>query len=1099
MRGRRLIDYRDAVAILTGDGTGITVADRALDGALTLATGGISDAVLTLFDARGRILRIGRDLTAGLRGDLAGCDRATRTERIAAAHTVLVISAYFEVLGEVELPFRLQEMELTREEQLRILGGGGEPGLLEALPVHTLPGPAPHRPYESVLRELEGWYDLCSHRLLMFLSGLAVWDRLTPVQRQAAHGALLDGPFLGRVLDRYEELYARLAQEVPEFGFWSGQTEHQATRAALGRALTGIEDALAGLTGDRPLHSVADSLATGYRAALQRAILAEGQAPVGMELPTLGEGYVDPGFRVREVLDGAVGPADEEWWDQTRVRSDLTEYLAGTLTTVAATHAPLVVLGQPGAGKSVLTRILAARLPTAGYLPVRIVLREVPADTDVQDQIEHAVRAETGERADWPELVRAADGAVPVLLFDGFDELLQTTGVSQSDFLTRLARFQQREADQGRPVYTLVTSRTAVADRARYPEGSVVLRLEPFDRARIERWLELWNDLNAPYLTRRGLCPLPADVVIRHEALASQPLLLMMLALYDGTANALQRGSGADAPLGEAQLYEELLTSFAAREVGKSAVACTDRELRDRAEQELQRLSLISFGMLNRSRQWITSTEAEADLGALLGSPEPVQDGFRAPLGQGQIALGRFFFVQRAQAIRDEQRLATYEFLHATFGEYLAARLTVHLVHGLLAQRPALAVGRPAVDDDLLYVLLSYAPLSSRQILRFAHARVSALPEEDRDRLGELLRTVLAAHGHRTEHRFAGYRPAVRTTSARHGLYSANVLILTVLMTGGVRASELFPGEEDPATAWNRHVLQWRSALSEPDWMDFVAVLEVSRTWDGGRRDLTVRRSTVSIVSAEPVDTYWLFDRPPGHEDRRRRVSWNRSYGGLVAHRLAMSGDPHDAVVLHALAPFFMWLPPAVTRFVGTPAGVGSVAHGLLSLWLAGGLGAPDGELSVQYEHCAAFMAPWSGLDEESLSAVAQLVFGQLIGDVRRLPARVVRQVLSTPASESLEPVCWELRARAALAALGPHGADGGVRACARDALVLLANRAPLRLLTLCTQQPGTPAAAEALRSAVAGVLETVPADGQLAAVPPELLRRARAFVQEPE
>ncbi|GLF98371.1 NACHT domain-containing protein [Streptomyces yaizuensis] len=1100
MRGRRLLDYRDAVAILTGDGSGLVAADRALGGALALATGGVSDAVLTMFDARGRILRLGRDLTTGLGDRLAGADRATRTQRLAAAHTVLVITAYFEVLGEVELPFRLADLELTRDEQLTVVGDGGSGDLLDRLPMASLPRPAPHRPYESVLRDLEIWYDRCSNRLLMFLSGLAVWERLSDGQRQATHGALFDGPFLGRALDRYEELYARLAQDVPEFGFWSGQTEHQATRTALRRALTGIETALAGLTADRPLDSVADALATGYRAALERAILAEGQAPAGVALPTLGKGYVDPGFRVRQVADDPVGPAEEEWWEDVRVRTDLTEYLAGTLTSLAGTHAPLVVLGQPGAGKSVLTKILAARLSTAGFLPVRIILREVPADTDVQDQIEHAIRAGTGERATWPELVRAAGGAVPVLLFDGFDELLQATGVSQSDFLTRLARFQQREADQGRPVYTLVTSRTAVADRARYPDGSVVLRLEPFDRAQIERWLDLWNGVNEMRLTERGLLPLPTDIVIRHETLASQPLLLLMLALYDGADNALQRHADGEAPLGEAQLYEELLTSFARREVRKSTVVCTDRELRDRAEQELQRLSLISFGMLNRSRQWLTSTEAESDLSALLGRPAPVQgaeSGFRAPLGQGQIALGRFFFVQRAQAIRDEQRLATYEFLHATFGEYLAARLTVHLAEGLLAQRPALSVGRTTIDDDLLYVLLSYAPLSSRQILRFAHARIQAIPPESRRRLGDLLIAVLAEHGHRTEHRYAGYRPALRTTSARHGLYSANILILTVLVTGEVRASELFAGEEDPAAAWNRQVLQWRSAFWEPDWMDFVAVLEVIRTWDGDRRDLAIRWHMVSMVSAEPVDPYWLFGRSPEHEDRRRRVSWSRSYGDLVAHRLAMSGDPNDAVVLHGLAPFFMWLPPAVTRFVGTPGGVTSVAHGLLSLWLASGLAAPDGELSVQYEHCAAYIAPGSGLDQESLSSVAQLVFGQLVRDVGKLPARVVCQVLSTPASESLEPVCWELRARAALAALGPHGSDGGVRACARDALVLLANTAPVRLLALCAHRPVSPVATRTLRSAIASVLETLPAGGQLASVPPELMQRARAFAAQ--
>jgi predicted kinase len=101
------------------------------------------------------------------------------------------------------------------------------------------------------------------------------------------------------------------------------------------------------------------------------------------------------------------------------------------LTSVEATTAPLVVLGQPGAGKSLLTKVLAARLPAADFLPVRVALREVPAEAEVQDQIDYAIRAATGERVEWPDLSRSAGGAMPVVLLDGFDELLQATGVSQ--------------------------------------------------------------------------------------------------------------------------------------------------------------------------------------------------------------------------------------------------------------------------------------------------------------------------------------------------------------------------------------------------------------------------------------------------------------------------------------------------------------------------------------------------------------------------------------------------------------------------------------------------------------------------------------------
>ncbi|WP_141746863.1 NACHT domain-containing protein [Streptomyces agglomeratus] len=1098
VRGRRLLSYGDAVAILGGDSAALTAADRALAGALSMATGGTSDAVLNLFEARGGVLRLGRDLTTGLRERLGSCERAERTERIAAAHAVIVVTAYFEALGKLELPFRFAELELTRREQISLAGGQDDgQGFVHRLVTSAVPQPAPHQPYEQVLHELQHWYAALSARLHPFITGLAVWDRLDETQRCAAEEAMADRLYAAAT-ERYQELFAQLALEVPEFGFWSGQIEHQATRTGIRRALTGIEAALAGLTPVRPFTHAAAALATGYRAALPRPILAEGEAPTGVCLPTLGEGYVDPDFRVRAVTEGPNGPAEEEWWESAPVRSDLTEYLAGALTSVASTAAPLVVLGQPGAGKSVLTKILAARLPDAGYLPVRIILREVPADADVQDQIEHAVRATTGERASWPDLVRAADGAVPVLLFDGFDELLQATGVSQSDYLVRVARFQQREADQGRPVLALVTSRTAVADRARYPEGAVALRLEPFRERQVERWLRLWNRLNEPYLTANGLRPLPPSVAARHQALASQPLLLLMLALYDATGNALQCGTRDDEPLDEAELYEELLVSFAVREVGKSATALSKPQLAVRVEQELQRLSLISFGMLNRHRQWITTTELEQDLTALLGRPQsPQATGFRAPLDQAEIALGRFFFVQRAQALRDDHRLATYEFLHATFGEYLAARLAVHLLTGLLDQRPALSLGRTGVDDDLLYVLLSYAPLSSRQMLRFVAARIRHIAPEDRDRLGELLVTVMADHRNRTEHRFAEYRPTLRATSSRHGLYGANLMMLTVLVRDGVKASVVFPDDANPAGTWHRHVLLWRSAFTEPEWTDFAVALDLRHVWTDGRRDLDIRPTADALVP-EPVDAYWLYGRPPGHGDRTGGICWSRPYPDQIRHKMAVSGGTNDAVVLHAVDPLFRRLGSAVTTFVGTPDGTAtSVAHSLTDLWLASRLGTPDGELGVLYERCGTFLRRYSGLDSSTRRCATWIILGQLADDAGRLPPPVVARVLGALYPVELEPHALEALARAAMGALeaGATGEDrAALRACWEAAVdVLLGADAFGRVLALWAATSEAQWASGWFGDAARQVLDRLTGD-QLRDVPPETTARVRAL-----
>jgi hypothetical protein len=1014
----RTLSYRDAVVLLGGDPPVVAALDRALGGALSVATGGVSTAVLSVFDAQGGIVRFGRDLMLSLRGRLRGAGRVERTQRLEAAHAVIVVTAYFEALADAPLPFAVRDLRITRQEQVRLAGGPeSAEAFLEALLTVAPPRPAAHLPYERFLDVLWQWYGQLSSRLAVFVRGLAVWDGMDDAARAETERVLGD-QLSGAATGRFQELYSQLAREVPEFGFWSGQIEHQATRAEIRWALADVESLLASMSSAGTPVNVASALSCAYRAALPRPILADGDAPAGMRLPTLDEGYLDPDFRVRQV--GEDRPSDEAWWSGVPVRSDLPEYLVAALTSPEAAAAPLVVLGHPGAGKSVLTKVLAARLPPGDFLPVRVVLREAPAEADVQNQIEYAIRAATGERAEWPNVARAAGGALPVVLLDGFDELLQATGVSQSDYLLKVAQFQRREADQGRPVAVLVTSRTAVADRAAYPEGTVALRLEPFRAEQIGSWLDRWNQLNEGYLAGRGLAPLPASVAVRHAALASQPLLLMMLALYDADANALQcRASANDEQaLDEATLYGELLTSFAAREVGKSGAALPADEAVRRVEQELQRLSLVAFGMINRRRQWVTEAELESDLTALLGPNAAASSGFKAPLTQADVALGRFFFVQRAQAVRDGTRLQTYEFLHATFGEYLAARLAVQLAAGMLTRWPALTVGPTVTDDDLLYALLSFAPLSSRQLLRFVVGVCGRqVTAADRRPLAGLLVNVLAGNAARTGHRYATYHPAALPVSSRHSIYSANVVLLILVLMGGASASELFPASGDPAGAWSRGTLLWRSALTEEEWSDLALALSIRHTWNGPSRDLQILLASDPPEPPERVDPYWHYRYPPSHEERGN-VRWNRAYWSQLDYKMDIAGGTNDSVVRHALEPIFRWLGPTVTTFMGLGNGpASSAAHDLLDLWLSSTLGG-DG-LEATCQRCIAFLAEPPVWDAATEHHVLTLVLNCLRSDACRLPATAVVECLKAAVRLSDDDDrAWQLTLESALAAL---------------------------------------------------------------------------------
>ena len=776
-------------------------------------------------------------------------------------------------------------------------------------------------------------------------------------------------------------------------------TGQQAAPSGVRRSLADIEPLLSLSSGRQPA-DITLALSNAYRAVLGRPILAEDQTLAGVRLPTLKDSYLDPDFRVSAVGSGELS-SSEDWWAGVPVRRDLTEYLGDFLTSPAASAAPLMVLGQPGAGKSVLTKVLAARLPPRGFLPVRVALREVPAEAEIQDQIEYAIRAATGLRMDWPEVARAAGSAVPVVLLDGFDELLQATGVSQSDYLIKLARFQQREADQGRPVIVLVTSRIAVSDRVRYPAGTTALQLEPFRDDQIASWLRTWNACNEQLINLRGLRPLTAEVLSRHRALACEPLLLLMLAMYDADANALQRGSGTgeEAGIDETSLYEELLTSFAAREITKSRDSASPAELPDLVEQELQRLSLIAFSIINRRRQWVTEAELDTDLAALLGRPATEHAGFRTPLSQAEIAIGRFFFVQRAQAVVEGSRMQTFEFLHATFAEYLAARLTVQLATDLLRSRSSLRVNAAMIDDDLLYGLLSFAPLSSRQILRFLkNICQRQVPEAERRGLADLLIEAFSAGENRTEHHYSAYRPAPVPTSSRHGIYGANLVLLILSLEPAITASRLFHASQlynDPPGMWHRRVLLWRSAMTEPDWTDLALALRIRHTWEGNSRDLEISLAADPHTSPETIDPYWHYRYPPSDQGRDQ-AQWHRPYWAAIFHKMDISGGTNDSGVRHAVEPMFRRIGASITTFHGSAdAGASSIAHDLMQLWLSRTLDADDTELARAYDRLSIVFGDRPLWDMQMQVDVAKLVLDFLQLDAPRLPAAAVIRYLS--------------------------------------------------------------------------------------------------------
>jgi hypothetical protein len=877
----RALGYDDAVRMLGGDVAQVHQLVDVLVGAGMIAAVGPFRDVLGWFDAKTELSRVTERLIAGLVERRRSLPRHERTERIRAAHAVLAAAAFFEIMAEAELSIDYEGLRLTAAEQRALAD-------VATRQKWAAPVPGPAESHDEFHARLLEFYRVLAGIVVDFGAGLAVWERVDVSVLNQTKAAIVD--LAEPAVVRFEGMLGRLAAEFPEVAFWASVRQETAVHARLRditTALTALGETLDAIALGRAPDERRASLARAYSAVLDRPVAESGEVPDGLSLPTLRQAFIPQSYRSAEVTERT--PLNSEsWWEGRPVREDLLAFLTGQLTSPDMTIAPVLILGQPGSGKSVLARILTARLPASDFLPILVSLRSVYAASDVQEQIEQAVRADTGERIDWLTMARSAGDALPVVILDGFDELLQATGVSQTDYVMRVAAFQQRESDQGRPVAVIVTSRTSVADRAQTPEGSVAIHLEPFDRPRVGAWVDTWNRTNADHFRCGGSTALALETVMRYPELAGQPLLLLMLAIYDAEGNGL-RSAGTIRP---DQLYERLLERFARREVEKRGTGLPVRERERLVEAELRKLSLVAFAMFNRGTQWVTEDDLDEDLRALpslvqSASPAGAISGLRAPIRAAELALGSFFFVHRAHAVGDNRSLSAYEFLHATFGEFLVARLVHRVIQEMVArERATTFVAGAGPEDGLLHALLSFASLAGRrQVVTFARGMAADLPMDDRTEWVDLLiRLFETAQFARRAESFGAYTPRRRTVPARIAAHTSNLLIL-MLCTADVAASRLLGtvDAEDPVGTttvhrWHELALLWHSQGSASGWPGLIDLVQVDRIRRGRRRDVLLSLTLDSVASAPPVDMNWVLgvDRPDdGADDGMTWVFWD--------------------------------------------------------------------------------------------------------------------------------------------------------------------------------------------------------------------------------
>ncbi|ONI90030.1 hypothetical protein ALI22I_14080 [Saccharothrix sp. ALI-22-I] len=826
-----------------------------------LVGGAVEPDVLSLVDPKNEATASLRKILDGITDKLTGLNGVHRHELIAAAHTIIAVTSVFDAFRD-EIGPVFDTLQVTDREKFRALGaepdGKKEVTALPSLTALNVPAPNATRGFqENLTIELSRFFAIATDLVTEFLDGLGA----RPPQ---FHGTRFRHAMATTSREKYTHHYLGLAGAIPEFRIWALLGEHAATRAAIRRSDAKFAEALEAVRTEslEVFSTLLSQLSSGqlppsrtYRKKLEHAATAVLGKPllrggsdtstIDAVFPTVERGFVAPGYRLT-VYHEKTQPSSEGWWDRhTEVRDDIDTFLAAHLSGPDSTTLPLLVLGNPGAGKSLLVDVLAARLPADRFTVVTVQLRKVRAEDPVHEQIETALTEVFAERVGWGRLADECEDSTRVVLLDGFDELIQASGVQQSAYIQQVRDFQEREADLGRPVAVVITSRMLVADRARIPVGVPIVKLEEFDDERVDRWLEAWNDANT---STSGFRPLSQAQLVHHSDLARQPLILLMLVIYAADPDNPPLD---DHNLSKAELYGRLIRSFILRQVrDKSSRRPSEDHVTTRAAQSGWQLGIAALAMFNRGRQYVTDRELNQDLAvfapAEATAPATTLD---TPVSDADRTVENFFFIHAA-ALNEKAETGrrSYEFLHATFGEYLIAEVTLTLLRQMVVQR-ALPAANPYLrsappDDSLLYTLISHQPFVKRKpILELAAGLFAALDQGTRTGVLAVLDDLIRSfHDRARSDPHPDYAPARTTLVSRIATYSANLVCLRVLLDKDVPTpvQSLFRHEEDSLDPWRSTVRLWQSGLDKEGWQSLVDELTLVHdgSWHITRREV---------------------------------------------------------------------------------------------------------------------------------------------------------------------------------------------------------------------------------------------------------------------
>lgn len=656
-----------------------------------------------------KLISLGGAILDAVLNQASAEDYSGRVKRMQEAYGIIYFTAFFDELDR-RLPDNIRRsIQLSLKEKQNLFYSSVFPKGAEHTDRREIMLPDLVCGYDEVDKFLKDMYGSMANRLQEFVRGLSFQDVAEDADIRIFDEVIkkLSTDAVERFHDqclilcsKFNEFYIFMQMDHEKRKQLKLDSQYQNILSIAMRSAASSETGLANLKEiimnlpkqikEEKIQEIVNGLIKTYQGSINRPLIETRDDEESLTYPLISEAFIPQAYKLLR-YSGREHLEQPETWEDLDPRQDMTSFWAKYCLDFSSVENLLLILGEPGGGKSLLTKILCARMIAPTNICIRIPLREHDMEEDIESIVCRQITLD-GDASDpirtFKSFAEELQGSPIMLLFDGYDEVMQATGGVYRNLLVRIRQFQERCQEQGRPVRVIVTSRETLIDKADIPRKTTVMKLLEFDEDQKDQWIKIWNNHNHTTLAAAGLQDFALPEGSKDiEELSGQPLLLLMLAIYDANfeagTNALKQSAGETESMGRTRLYDELLRRFIRRELRKGPRGrdcpyeqATAKDQEAMVDEEMKKLGIAALGMFVREKLSLKVGELESDLAYMNAKTTEYDSTNKKMLKSAEAVFGSFFFIHDSRTENEEdEKEAAFEFLHKTFYEFLVADL----------------------------------------------------------------------------------------------------------------------------------------------------------------------------------------------------------------------------------------------------------------------------------------------------------------------------------------------------------------------------------------------------------------------------------------